>query len=133
LETLYRKQGDQISLWKNHPKCSPNIFCQIQYINYVKISAAFVIFQKLPNRRKICPIWSPWRLTLGRRDRRRAKKIKFSLFFLKSQLVLRIAWLDASHFIQDFHWRGLPWGCPSRSAAGWPDWENFRLSRDCLL
>jgi hypothetical protein len=61
-------QGDQMSLWKNCPKCSPTHFLSTN-LNRGKSSptlwATSVIFKTLdqskqsPNWRKIGPIWSP--------------------------------------------------------------------------
>jgi hypothetical protein len=28
------QQGDQMSLLKNHPKCTPTLFCQNRYLHY---------------------------------------------------------------------------------------------------
>jgi hypothetical protein len=49
-------QGDQTSLLKNRPKCSPTIFkCITLTASRPKMSATFVIFIKLPKIGKLSP------------------------------------------------------------------------------
>jgi hypothetical protein len=51
----YYGQGDQVSLWKNLPKCSPTCICQRQYLIFLwkktpTMWAPLVIFKKNPKK-----------------------------------------------------------------------------------
>jgi hypothetical protein len=119
-------QGNQMSVWKNHPKCRQTHFFQFnaKVLPWNKVDQEFGLLLQL---------------SLPKVDNRPIGE--------KSPNLVN---LDDSNYRKYFRWErqwdqvqghsdeklkatGFLLGTQQEPRTGWPDWANFRLLGDCLL